>query len=164
MGKWRDAFEESRPSVDDRRYGTRYHFGPPATAEELDEAGRVLGRALPAELRSLLEEFNGARSTVRVSGPEDEGDIVFLATADYPDLLGYLRDVESDLPRSVRQGKVVFFWQDNGFSELYGICTEPVHKIPAGSVVHLDHESQELTARYPDLMTFVRQHGKEQEA
>ena len=81
---------------------------------------------------------------------------MFLGTADLPDVLGYLRDVEDELPRAVRKGKVVFFWQDNGFAELYGLCAERVGRWPAGAVVHLDHESQELTCPYPDLMAFER--------
>jgi len=164
MGKWREAFEEGRPSFDDREYGCVYHFGAPATPEELVEAEQVLGRPLPAELRDLFSEFNGVRCTVRVSGPDDEGDITFLSAADFADVLGYLRDVEKDLPKPVRKGKVIFFWQDNGYAELYGICTEPVGKSPAGTIVHLDHESQKLEALYPNLMAFVRGHNKEQQA
>lgn len=167
MGKWREAFEEGRPSFDDRNYGSVYHFGPPATPEQIAEAERHLGRPLPAELRSLLSEFNGVRCTTRLSGPDDEGDIAFLATADFSDVLRYLRDVEAELPKPVRLGKIVFFWQDNGYAELYGICAEPVGKWPLGkwpegTIVHLDHESQELAAVYPNLMAFVRRHDKEE--
>ena len=73
MGKWREAFEEGRPSFDDREYGCVYHFGPPATPEQISEAEQLLGRPLPAELRSLLSEFNGVRCTTRLSGAGDEG-------------------------------------------------------------------------------------------
>ncbi|WP_406694280.1 SMI1/KNR4 family protein [Singulisphaera sp. Ch08] len=163
MGKWREAFEEGRPSFYDRDYGRVYHFGPPATPEQISEAEQILGRPLPTELLSLLSEFNGVRDTTRWSGADDEGDSVFLSTMDLPDVLGYLRDVEDELPKPVRMGKVVFFWQDNGYAELYGICAERVGRWPAGTIVHLDHESQELKAPYPDLMAFVRGHDKEQE-
>jgi hypothetical protein len=163
MGRWREAFDEGRPSYYDREYGRVYNFGPPATSEQLSEAEELIGRPLPDELRSLLAEFNGVRDTTRLSGPEDEGDLIFLGTEDMPDLLGYLRDVEDDLPKAVRKGKMVFFWQDNGFAELYGVCAERVGRWPAGAVVHLDHESQELKCVYPDLMAFVRVQDKEQE-
>ena len=164
MGKWREAFEEGRPSFYDRDYGRSYHFGPPATPEEIAEAERVLGQPLPAELRSLLSEFNGIRYTTRWSVAGDEGDAVFLSTTELPDVPRLLSNIEDELPEPVRRREVVFFWQNNGYAELYGICAEGVGEWPAGTVVYLDHESLELTAPYPDLMAFVRGHDKEQKA
>ncbi len=165
MGKWREAFEEGRPSFYDRDYGRQYHFGPPATSEQLSEAEQHIGRPLPAELRSLLSEFNGVRYTTRWSGAGAEGDPVFLSTAELPEVPRLLRDVEA-VPAPVRQGKVIFFWQNNGYAELYGICVKRMRMglWRAGTVVYLDGESMELTAPYPDLMAFVRGHDKEQKA
>ncbi len=164
MGKWREAFEEGRPSFYDRDYGREYHFRPPATPEQIAEAEQHLGRPLPDELRDLLSEFNGMRYTTRWSAAGDEGDPVFLSTAEMPDVHRLLSNVEDELPAPVRKGKVIFFWQNNGYAELYGICVERMGRWPAGTVVYLDHESLELTAPYPDLMAFVRGHDKEQEA
>ena len=55
MGLYREAFE-SRMADDRKRYA---QYGPPATADQIAAAERVLGLPLPAALRELYVEFDG---------------------------------------------------------------------------------------------------------
>lgn len=162
MGKWREAFEEGRPSSEDRSYGCEYTFGPPATKEQLDQAEHGLGVRLPDDLRNLLQEFNGVRYTTRIDREKGyEASKLFLDTEDIAGVIDLLVDTGNDIPPVEDLKKVVFFWQSNGYADLYGICLEPVAGFPAGAVVHLDHEDDSLHEGYPDLLTFVRRHGKQ---
>src|SRR4051794_35263873 len=81
MGKWREAFEQGRPSAEDVEYNREYIFGPPATEERIAAAQEALGVSLPSEVRDMLREFNGVWKTTTVRRSRgDEPDVVLLDT------------------------------------------------------------------------------------
>jgi hypothetical protein len=140
------------------KYVERYDFSPPATEQQLDAAEQALGMRLPTDVREMLSEFNGVWSTseFRRSIGFDR-DIVYLdinhITLDIPEHFRTCGDV---LPPEEHLRKVVFVYQSNGFSDLYGVCAEDVAGFRAGEVVKLDHEVGELERGYSSLRKFVR--------
>jgi hypothetical protein len=151
MGKWRDAFELNRPSEQDTDYGLEYHFGPPATEQQIAQIEASLGKRLPNQLRELLSEFNGVSYTSAATGEARES--LFLDCDEILETFRNLAESGSEFK------KVIIFGQDNGFSVMYGVCLRRVAEFAVGSAVFFfDGVLQE--EGYPDLLTFVRQHGK----
>jgi len=162
MGKWREAFEYGRPSEEDREYGCQYSFGPPATAEQLAVAEAALDVKLPAEVRELLSEFNGIWYTIEVDRRMGyEPSILYLdlnhLSMDVPE---YFRTCGNPLPSEDDLRKVVFFYQSNGFADLWGVCLEDVCEFHSHQVVKLDHEVGELEPCADNLYEFVRDRKK----
>ncbi len=157
MGKWREAFEQDRPSYFDTEFGLEYGFGPPASEEQLANAEKVLGIKLPAEVRELLSEFNGVWVTSEVGRSQGEDpDIAYLDVEHMVvEVPRYLHTCGNPLPAESELRKVVFIYQENGFAELYGVCTEDVAGFKAGQVVKLDHEVGELEDAFPNLLEFI---------
>jgi hypothetical protein len=158
VGKWRDAFEQGRPSEWDLELGRQYSFGPPASAEQLAAAEALLGVRLPADVRALLAEFNGVWYTTEIDRQQGyEPSILYLdlehMTVQVPE---YFRTCGNPLPPEEELRQVVFVRQDNGFGELWGVCLQDVAAFRAGSVVRLDHEVGELEACSPSLFELVR--------
>lgn len=164
MGKWREAFQHGRPSPLDVEFGFEYTFGPPASGEQLDRAEAELGLQLPQEVRELLSEFNG----VWVSSEESRSHADDPDVASDPDIAyldvehlavhvpRYFRTCGNPLPPESDLRKVVFFYQENGFADLYGVCAENIAGFWTGEVVKLDHELGELETAFPTLLDFVR--------
>ena len=57
MGKFRAAFESELPL--DRR--SEWHYGPPASVDQITAAEADLNLPIPAPLRELYQEFDGLR-------------------------------------------------------------------------------------------------------
>jgi hypothetical protein len=157
VGKWREAFEQGRPSAEDLEYGREYTFGPPATEEQLAAAEEALGVPLPPEVREILREFNGIRKTTQVGRSLGyKPDPVYLDTSALSvQVPEYFGDCDNPLPSPADLRKIVFVAQSNGFGDLWGVCTADVAGHAAGAVVHLDHEVGELEASHPSLADFV---------
>jgi hypothetical protein len=51
---------------------------------------------------------------------------------------------------------VRFFHQENGFADLWGVCTEDFGGFQRNEVVKLDHEVGELESAFPTLLDFVK--------
>lgn len=157
MGKWRDLFESKLPAIGKRRHGEQYTFASPATPEQIADAEQKLGVQLPVEIREILSEFDGIWcSTWAMRDQGCKPEISFLdldhITISIPDYLG---DGCESCPIDQLQ-QVVFFWQENGFGCLWGVCTKDVAGHRAGSVVRLDHEVQELEKAYRNVADFFR--------
>jgi hypothetical protein len=86
---WRELIEQVVPP--DKREEYRITaMGPPASPSALADVEAVLNVALPAELRSLLEEMNGVHDRFFriILSAEDiqEVNLAFRNDADYPEL------------------------------------------------------------------------------
>ena len=161
MGKWKDAFNENLPALKDREYGERFAFGRPATLKQLAACEARLGAALPDDLRELLREFNGVRYTTDVDRKQGyEASPLYLDTDQIAGVFDLLVDTGNDLPPLDDLKRVAFFWQSNGYGEVYGVCLAPVAGLRTGTVVKLDHENDRLERAYPNLLAFVRKHRK----
>jgi hypothetical protein len=163
VGKWREAFDHGRPSFWDIELGLEYTFGPPATEEQIARAEGELGVRLPSDLRELVAEFNGVWVTTE-DGRErgDTPDIAYLDVGFMAvEVPWYFRTCGNPLPAESDLRKAVFFYQENGLAELYGVCVEEVAGLQAGEVVKLDHEMGVLEPAFPSLLEFVRSGGKD---
>ena len=109
-------------------------------------------------MRELLKEFNGIRETS--ANDRKQGRAAQLSYLDLdaiPGVVDMLLKTDSDfLPPADELRKVVFFWQVNGYSTLFGIRLTDDAGVPAGTIVRFDYELDELRNEYPDLMSFVR--------
>lgn len=157
MTKWRELFESKLPAISKRRYGEQYAFGPPATAKQIADAEQKLGVQFPDDIRDILSEFNGIwLSTDAMRKQSCEPEICLLdlenITIHIPDYLG--DGCESCSVDELQS--VIFFWQENGFGCLWGVCTQDVAGHRAGTVVCLDHEVQELRKAYRNVADFFR--------
>ena len=61
--RWRTVFEANLEPFATRNDGVQHEFDPPATEERLQWAERQLGFRFPADLREMLSEFDGIRSS-----------------------------------------------------------------------------------------------------
>ena len=159
MGKWREAFENGRPSEWDTEYGREYSFGPPATGKQLAAAEAALGVRLPADVRGMLSEFNGVWYTFEGDRRKglDQPEILYLdakhLSVKVPE---HFRTCGNELPAEGDLRKIVFVRQSNGFADLWGVCLEDVAGFRAGQVVKLDHAWGELQEYASSLFDFVR--------
>jgi hypothetical protein len=119
----------------------------------------ALGVKLPADVRSLLSEFNGVWRRYHYAKRSDpEKEIVFFSTdVMLTDVAEYLRKGSDPpvTPSGIDLRKVVFVAQRNGYADLYGVCTEALGEFRAGRVVKLDHESGELEPAWVNFKKFV---------
>jgi hypothetical protein len=158
MGKWRTLFESNLPPADQREYGMQYEFGPPATEDQLTATEQALGVPLPPGVRDMLSEFNGIWTSSTASREQGHPPkIAYLDTKHMSvDAPGYLAKTDNPLPPRKALRQVVWVAQSNGFGGLWGVCAADIGKLPAGTVVRLDHEAGKLKAVHPSLAEFVR--------
>jgi hypothetical protein len=161
-GKWRRLFESDLPPVEQRKDNRQYEFGPPATKADLRYAELALGFRLPADVRSLLSEFNGVWYTsksVRRRGYQRQ--ILYLDVESMAVRVPeFLDTCDDELPPAGDLRKVVFVCQANGYDTLWGVCAADVAGHRAGAVVRLDLDVGELEASHPSLAEFVRHRPK----
>jgi hypothetical protein len=158
MGKWLTWFEASLPPLEERDFSEIYEFGPPATADQIAEAERLMGVRWPDDLREMFMEFNGIRYTTKADRRGGHASKEFYLDAEAMSVKAprYLRTSSDPLPSQDVLSKVAIVCQINGYGELYGLCLDDVAGHPAGAVVRLDHEVGQFEPCYPSLADFVR--------
>ena len=151
MTAWRAMVEANN------EYGRKFDFKPPATDAQIQDAEDLLGVTLPTGIKSLLREFNGVWDATNSTHPE----ITYLDTqhmsVEVPNYFRMCSDPiqGNPIPPEEDLQKVVFFYQSNGFGDLWGICLEDVAESQAGEIVRLDHEEGDLVPSYSSLEEFV---------
>lgn len=154
---WRTVFEANLKPFETRDDGTKYEFNPPATEERLQWAERELGFRFPADLRDMLSEFDGIRSSTRTErGCSLLPDTDFLDVENMISVRNRLKEVGwYDLYSQNGSMPIIFICQWDNFAENWGLFVGDFHTFQIGSVVCLDYETYEPQTSYSSLFDFV---------
>ena len=120
---WRTLFEvNALYGEDDDREVHPFLFGEPATEEQLAEAETSLGVKLPADIRSILTEFNGVELF------EEQGsDQIYYPAAVMAGTAADFRSMEgAEGSNGEDFDKILFIGGWNGQADLWCYCLESV--------------------------------------
>jgi hypothetical protein len=155
MARWKKMIAGAIEGFDDREaFEAEYRFNTPASDGEIARLEQRLGMALPADLRSLLLEFNGVAYRDRHWGKEWRP--LYLSIQE---MLGELEDCIANsgnpAPLAEQLDSVVFFANQNGFAVLFALCVRSFGDFSVGQVVSLDHETGDFELERETLEEFV---------
>lgn len=155
MPLWKDRLEIAISEFEDRdELNSEYTFGNPATGSEISALEACIGRQLPADLRELLEEFNGVSYRDTTWG--EEWRPLYLSTAQIAnELQTYFAESGNPLPEDYELERVMFFAHQNGFGVLYCVCAEDFGEFSAGQILAMESGVGELYVEQDSLESFV---------
>ena len=136
MAPWKAAFLKSLEEDSDLVDESDFEFGPPATANDLAALESQISAKLPADVQSLLSEFNGiTRTTGGCREP------YYFSTQEMPQAVEVYRhwDQPTDLLMQCSRD-ILYICQENGFSRMWGIAIRPFGPFVYGQVVAFDHD------------------------
>jgi hypothetical protein len=155
MARWKKMLAGAIEGFDDREaFEAEYRFNPPASDGEIARLEQRLGTALPADLRSLLLEFNGVAYRDRYWGKEWRP--LYLSVQEIlGELEDYIANSGNPAPPAEELDSVAFFAQQNGFAVLFALCIRSFGNFAVGQVLSLDHETGEFELERETLEEFV---------
>ncbi len=155
MARWKRMLAEAIGGFDEREgLEAEYRLGPPASDGEIARLEQHLGVALPADLHSLLLEFNGVAYRDRYWG--EEWRPLYLSIQEMlGELENYIANSGNPFQPAEELDNVAFFAQQNGFAVLFALCTRPFGDFSVGQVLSLDHETGEFELERETLEEFV---------
>ena len=155
MARKKLSFRHIVESLNEHNLG--YHFEPPTSDFRIKLAEKRRKIKFPRNVKLMLLEFNGL--WIYSQKPE-YAEIAYLdlyhMTKEVPMYLAACPQLGNPVPSPKQWRKVLFFYQCNGYGDLFGVCLEDFGRFKKGQVVYLDHENGKFKKWNNSFMDFVK--------